>query len=114
MNAFFTPAQRASRATLPCSWMTQRACLALSSSSLSPSARPATLSSWPKYSSRPSDRQASIPELRPTTGMPAPLASVTALFIASGLARVTAMPSTRSRTASRTRLACPAESESLA
>ena len=48
------------------------------------------------------DLQASIPELRPTTGMPAALAGATAPFIASGLARVSAMPSTLSAIASRT------------
>ncbi len=62
----------------------------------------ARLSSWPKYSRTPSERQASIPELRPTTGMPAALASPIGPFMASGLASVSAMPSARSRIASRT------------
>jgi hypothetical protein len=46
--------------------------------------------------------------------MPAALAAATALFIASGLARVTAMPSTRSAIASRTRSAWPLASGSFA
>lgn len=54
-----------------------------------------------------------MPELRPTTGMPAARASATAPRIACGLARVTAMPSTLSAIASRTSFACPAASGSL-
>lgn len=69
-------------------------CLAPRSLSLSPSASPATLSSCPKYSSSPWSFQSSRPALKPTTGMPAASALATTPFMASGLARVTAIPST--------------------
>ncbi|CAM5581296.1 hypothetical protein SVIOM342S_01083 [Streptomyces violaceorubidus] len=104
-KVFFTPSQRWVRPTLPCSWMTQTAFLAPSSFSRLPSASPATVSSWPKNSIRPSFFQSARPELSPTTGMPAFSALARTLRMASGLARVTAMPSTFWSIAFCTRLA---------
>ncbi len=105
LKPFFRPAQRASRATWPCSWITQTACLAPCWLRRSPKAWPAMFSSWPKYSSMPSSFQLSRPELKPTTGMPAALALATTAFMASGLAAVRAMPSTFWSMAFCTRLA---------
>ncbi len=100
-----TPSQRCVRPTLPCSCMTQRTFLAPTSFSFLPKASPATDSSWPKNSSRLSFFQSLRPELRPTTGMPAFSALPMTPLSASGLARVTAMPSTFWSIAFWTRLA---------
>jgi hypothetical protein len=66
LKVFFTPSQRWVRPMLPCSWMTQTVCLAPTSLSFLPKASPATVSSWPKNSSRPSFFQSLTPELFPT------------------------------------------------
>jgi hypothetical protein len=78
----------------------------------SPAARPAIVSSCPKYSITPSAFQSAIPEFTTTKGMPAAIAAWTAGVITTGSARVTAMPATFALTAARTRLAWAAASGS--
>ncbi len=90
---------------LPCSWTTQTAFFAPTSLSFLPNASPATVSSCPKNSSNPRSFQSLSPEFRPTTGMPAAVALAMTPLSASGLARVTAMPSTFWSMAFCTRLA---------
>ena len=80
--------------------------------SRSPAAWPATFSSWPKKLVTPMAFHASLPALRATTGILASVAALTLPAMASGLARVTAMPSTFLSTACLTRLAWLAPSGS--
>ena len=98
-TADFTPAQRASRATDPAAWMTHSGCFAPASPMRSPAVVPARFSSEPKYMSAPRSLYSSMPELRPTSGIPASPADFTAPASASGVTRVDAMPSTLLSTA---------------
>ena len=62
--------------------------------SSSPTASPATVSSWPMWVSAPNALDSSAPEFTVITGMPAFSALRTTSFIASGLASETISPST--------------------
>src|ERR671932_865035 len=108
-----TPAQRASRATWPCSWTTHSTCLRPSWLRRWPAIWPARFSSWPKYIMAPTCCQLSRPELKATTGILALLAFCTAPASASGLDRVMAMPLTLLSMAFWTRVDCLAASGSL-
>jgi hypothetical protein len=78
-----------------------------------PAVVPARVSSEPKYISAPSFLYWSIPELKPTTGIPASIADLTAPARASGVTRVVAMPLTLESTAFWMRTACLGASGSL-
>ena len=74
---------------------------------------PARFSSEPKYISAPSSLYWSMPELNPTTGIPASVADFTAPASASGVTRVVAMPSTLESTAFWISCACLSAAGSL-
>jgi hypothetical protein len=93
--------------------MTQTIFFAPSVCRRSPAAMPASFSSWPKYSCTPIVFQLSKPELNATTGMPLASAAFTAGVIASGLANVSAIPSTPLSIAVCTRFAWFGASGSL-
>ena len=108
-----TPAHRASSATEPAAWMTHSGFLPPAAAIFSPAVSPARFSSEPKYISAPSSLYWSMPELKPTSGIPASVADFTAPARASGVTRVVAMPSTLESTAVWISCACLSAAGSL-
>src|SRR5262249_10364114 len=78
-----------------------------------PAARPAMLSSWPKYSIPPHCCQLLTPALNMTTGIPAATAFLIVGQMAAGAGSVTAMPLTLLLIASWISVACLVGSSSL-
>ncbi len=105
-KVFLAPAQRCSWPTLPCSCRTQIVFLRPRLFSSVPTASPAISSSWPMWVSAPYAADWADPELTVITGMPALTALPTTSLRASGLARLTTIPSTFWSMAFCTNCAC--------
>ena len=89
---FLKPAHLLSRATLPTSWLTQRAFLPPAAFIFWPPPTPASNSVWPTWALIPNLAKSSEPEFIDTTGIPAAIAAFTDFPRAAASGKVITIP----------------------